>query len=85
MTETARPWYGRRDTTLSPRSLLFVLAFVLLLTAFALLIVVNITVASPRNSDLALFSVTNPFVGVNNHNPVLKFGTFGYCLSYIPR
>ncbi|KAI1408355.1 pali-domain-containing protein [Hypoxylon sp. FL1857] len=54
-------------------------ALVLVAAAFALLVAVDVT--APVNHSLALFTVRNEHIQYNEGYPVIRFGTFGYCLQ----
>ncbi|KAI0842358.1 pali-domain-containing protein [Hypoxylon sp. FL0890] len=56
-----------------------IFAFFILTTAFALLVVVDVT--APVNHGLALFTARNKHIQYNEGYPVVRFGTFGYCLQ----
>ncbi|KAI0109313.1 pali-domain-containing protein [Hypoxylon sp. NC0597] len=51
----------------------------LVAAAFALLVVVDVT--APVNNGLALFTARNKYIRYNEGYPVIRFGTFGYCLQ----
>ncbi|OTA70790.1 pali-domain-containing protein [Hypoxylon sp. EC38] len=54
-------------------------ALFLIAIAFALLIAVDVT--APVNNGLALFTARNKYIRYNEGYPVIRFGTFGYCLQ----
>ncbi|KAI1861461.1 hypothetical protein JX265_004472 [Neoarthrinium moseri] len=54
----------------------------LVLAAFALLIVPDVT--APTVQHLSLFTVSNEFKLYNEGSPVINYGAFGYCLRVIP-
>ncbi|KAI0913075.1 hypothetical protein F4823DRAFT_559341 [Ustulina deusta] len=83
-TGSLQPWYKRRASarTVSARSILRLSSFVLITLSFALFVVVNATV--PATGDISLFYVQAAYISYNNANPVLKLGTFGYCIDWAP-
>ncbi|EMR62074.1 hypothetical protein UCREL1_10995 [Eutypa lata UCREL1] len=82
-TTGSEPWYARREYSLPRTRLLYLLGLVLFLTAFALFIVVNVALVSSTSSNISLFSLTSTTESVNDANPSVKFGTFGYCLTFV--
>ncbi len=83
-TGSLQPWYKRRASarTVSARSILRLSSFVLITLSFALFVVINATV--PAAGDISLFYVQAAYISYNNANPVLKLGTFGYCIDWAP-
>ncbi|KAI1758053.1 hypothetical protein F4782DRAFT_476263 [Xylaria castorea] len=81
-TGSLQPWYKRRANThtMSVHGILVLTSFVAILLALIFLFIVDATV--PATLDMALLNVRNPYQTVNGESPVLKLGTFGYCIDW---
>ncbi|TRX92359.1 hypothetical protein FHL15_006745 [Xylaria flabelliformis] len=61
-------------------SILVLLSVVTILLSFAFFVVVDATV--PATLDMSLFEVKRPYKSVDGYSPILKLGTFGYCIDW---
>ncbi|KAI0452917.1 hypothetical protein F5B21DRAFT_526459 [Xylaria acuta] len=82
-TGSLQPWYKRRASarTTSARSILLLLSFILITFSLAVFVAVNTTVLA---ADISLLNIKARYISYNGATPMLKLGTFGYCIDWAP-
>ncbi|KAI2602569.1 pali-domain-containing protein [Hypoxylon sp. NC1633] len=74
--------FSQAARNMSTSRISYLVALLLVLVAFAHLMVATLT--APVGHGLALFTASNKGASSNEGYPALRFGTFGYCLQIIP-